>query len=156
MKLEIREATRQVSLVGGRGQRPTLHYVSAHRRWTALQARQRRCHQVKTPSVVCSAGKSEKSESGLVTTALFLGSTLATAALFDAAYSGDWSRIGAITPATEEALKSVAKVVLCERVALAVLIFTKREEIQKEEKVPWTLAKAILGGTPTVYRKIFF
>ena len=99
------------------------------------------------------AGKNdEKSDSGFVATTLFLGSTLATAALFDAAYSGDWSRIGAITSSTEDILKAVCKVVTAERMLLAVLIYTKREEL---DQVPWTLVKAVLGGTSSVYSKIF-
>lgn len=81
--------------------------------------------------------------------AIQAASCLATAALVDAAWSGDWSRIGAITKETEEALQVATKVVAVERVMLSAFLVSKKDEVE-----PWTLIQAILGGTLSVLPKL--
>jgi len=78
------------------------------------------------------------------------GCILATAMLVDAAWSGDWSRIGAISVATEGKLKLLSGAVAAERLALVWFLSSENAAAgdPKTEKVgPWTLAKALLGGT---------
>ena len=70
-------------------------------------------------------------------------SATATAGLFDAAFSGDWSRIGAITVETESLLRNFCAFVALERVALVILLLSKG-------KTPATLSKALFGGTISV------
>ena len=82
-----------------------------------------------------------------------VGAIIATAGLFDAAYSGDWSRIGAISVDTEDLLKQVCKLVVAERAFLTLYVYLKRDEQEKDE-LPWTLAKAILAGTVGVYKTL--
>ena len=71
------------------------------------------------------------------------GCILATAMLVDAAWSGDWSRIGAISVDLEGKLKLVTGLVAAERLALVWFLSSQ----ETEEAGPWTLVKALLGGT---------
>ena len=58
-------------------------------------------------------------------------SLLLTAGLVDAAFSGDWSRIGAITPEAEETLKGLCQVAV--PAELAYLVWVANRELGGRE-----------------------
>lgn len=58
-------------------------------------------------------------------------SLLLTAGLVDAAFSGDWSRIGAITPEAEETLKGLCQVAV--PAELAYLVWVANRELRGRE-----------------------
>ncbi|QDZ21079.1 cwf18 pre-mRNA splicing factor [Chloropicon primus] len=72
---------------------------------------------------------------------------VATAGLVDAAFSGDWSRIGAISTGTEDQLKLLCGALLLERLALVAWL-------GKAETQPLVLAKAFFGGTLSVLNEL--
>ena len=75
-----------------------------------------------------------------------------TAGLVDAAYSGDWSRIGVLSPETEDALKLVLVPVLVERLILCWFILSRTNAQGQDDVVanPWLVARALLGGSLSV------
>ena len=80
-------------------------------------------------------------------TALPVASFVATAGLVDAAFSGDWSRIGVLSTDAEDALKALCAVVAAERALLAFLL-------SKQGAPPLKIAKAVGCGTPSVWRDL--
>ena len=72
---------------------------------------------------------------------------VATAGLVDAAFSGDWSRIGAISTNTEDQLKLLCGGLVLERLALVAWL-------SKAEAQPLVLAKAFFGGTLSVLNEL--
>jgi len=64
--------------------------------------------------------------------------------VFDAAWSGDWSRIGAITKETEAALKPVSGAIVAVHLASAGVAWTAAG---RRGKAPaWPVAKALAVG----------
>ena len=72
------------------------------------------------------------------------GVALIVAAAVDAAYSGDWSRIGAITPETEAALKPAVAALAAFHVVCAGV--AGRAAADKGNNVAGAVAKALAVG----------
>ena len=89
-------------------------------------------------------GEGEGGGVGVGGAALRAGTVVLEAGLVDAGYSGDWSRIGALTEAQEGLLRLAALALLAANAAMAAYVFRARAEAGLDAAGP--AAKTLFVG----------